>query len=150
LLHVLKRRLDRQQIVEISTMGALRTALMLSTLASVLALSTAGTSSAFPLGRGATAAAPVEQMSPLIQVRNRSARIAAGVIGGLIVGGLIASHWPYRYGYPYSYYYPYPYYPAYRVYPFGDPIAYCIRRFRSYDPYSMTYLGYDGRRHYCP
>jgi len=29
-------------------------------------------------------------------------------------------------------------------------INYCIRRFRSYDPYSRTYLGYDGYRHPCP
>ena len=27
--------------------------------------------------------------------------------------------------------------------------AACARRFRSYDPYSNTYLGYDGYRHYC-
>jgi hypothetical protein len=29
-------------------------------------------------------------------------------------------------------------------------IAYCARRFRSYDPDSQTYLGRDGRRHSCP
>jgi hypothetical protein len=29
-------------------------------------------------------------------------------------------------------------------------IEYCMRRYRSYDPYSMTYLGRDGRRHRCP
>jgi hypothetical protein len=29
-------------------------------------------------------------------------------------------------------------------------VSYCVRRFRSYDPYSMTYLGYDGLRHRCP
>ena len=28
--------------------------------------------------------------------------------------------------------------------------AYCAQRFRSYDPASGTYLGYDGRRHPCP
>ncbi len=31
-----------------------------------------------------------------------------------------------------------------------DAIRYCMRRFRSYDPVSRTYLGYDGRRHPCP
>ena len=33
-----------------------------------------------------------------------------------------------------------------------DPadVAYCARRFRSYDPNSQTYLGRDGRRHPCP
>lgn len=28
-------------------------------------------------------------------------------------------------------------------------IAYCSRKYRSFDPVSFTYLGYDGRRHYC-
>ena len=31
-----------------------------------------------------------------------------------------------------------------------DAIGYCMRRFRSYDPESMTYLGRDGLRHPCP
>ena len=29
-------------------------------------------------------------------------------------------------------------------------IAYCARRYRSYDPDSQTYLGRDGLRHSCP
>jgi hypothetical protein len=32
----------------------------------------------------------------------------------------------------------------------GDAIAYCRQRFRSYDPVSQTYLGFDGLRHPCP
>lgn len=28
--------------------------------------------------------------------------------------------------------------------------AYCSQRFKSYDPSSGTYLGYDGMRHPCP
>ncbi|MGT2437837.1 BA14K family protein [Bradyrhizobium betae] len=28
--------------------------------------------------------------------------------------------------------------------------AYCSQRFKSYDPGSGTYLGYDGQRHPCP
>lgn len=32
----------------------------------------------------------------------------------------------------------------------GDSAAYCAQRFKSYDPASGTYLGYDGRRHPCP
>jgi hypothetical protein len=31
-----------------------------------------------------------------------------------------------------------------------DAIGYCMQRFRSYDPQSMTYLGNDGFRHPCP
>lgn len=32
----------------------------------------------------------------------------------------------------------------------GDDAAYCAQRYRSYDPASGTYLGYDGLRHPCP
>ena len=32
----------------------------------------------------------------------------------------------------------------------GDSAAYCAQRYRSYDPASGTYLGYDGLRHPCP
>lgn len=32
----------------------------------------------------------------------------------------------------------------------GRTVSYCMQRYRSYDPGSMTYLGYDGRRHRCP
>lgn len=32
----------------------------------------------------------------------------------------------------------------------GGDVAYCMRRFRSYDPGSGTYLGNDGYRHACP
>ena len=31
----------------------------------------------------------------------------------------------------------------------ADP-SYCVQRYRSYDPASGTYLGYDGLRHPCP
>ena len=36
------------------------------------------------------------------------------------------------------------------VEPTPDVVAYCARRFKSYDPGSGTYLGYDGLRHPCP
>ena len=32
----------------------------------------------------------------------------------------------------------------------GDSVAYCQQRFRSYDPSTGTYLGFDGLRHPCP
>ena len=32
----------------------------------------------------------------------------------------------------------------------GGADAYCSQRYRSYDPSSGTYLGYDGERHPCP
>jgi len=52
--------------------------------------------------------------------------------------------WGY-YGYPYRYPYYSPYYPGY-----GGDDAYCASRYRSYDPVTGTYLGYDGLRHPCP
>lgn len=32
----------------------------------------------------------------------------------------------------------------------SNSVQYCMNRFRSYDPRSGTYLGYDGYRHPCP
>ena len=32
----------------------------------------------------------------------------------------------------------------------GDSSAYCESRFKSYNPATGTYLGYDGLRHPCP
>jgi hypothetical protein len=29
-------------------------------------------------------------------------------------------------------------------------VAYCMQRYRSYDPRSGTYMGNDGYRHPCP
>jgi hypothetical protein len=34
--------------------------------------------------------------------------------------------------------------------PVGGDASYCAQRYRSYDPASGTYLGYDGQRHPCP
>jgi hypothetical protein len=63
----------------------------------------------------------------------------------LIIGGLIAAP---HYEEP-----PYPYYRGYYAPPglIGAPDweAYCVSRYRSFDPITGTYLGYDGRRHYC-
>ena len=47
----------------------------------------------------------------------------------------------------------YGYGPGYVVgspYAGGNAVAYCQQRFRSYDPGSGTYLGFDGLRHPCP
>jgi hypothetical protein len=77
----------------------------------------------------------------------------AGFLGGAIVGGALAA--PYYYGGPY--YYGTPYYPptAYDpgYYPapgYGGSAGYCASRYRSYDPATGTFLGYDGMRHPCP
>ncbi len=78
--------------------------------------------------------------------------IGAGIAGfaaGAILGGL-ASQPGYYYGPGYGYYGPgygdYAYEPA----PGGGGVAYCEQRFRSYNPRTGLYLGYDGRHHPCP
>jgi len=73
--------------------------------------------------------------------------LGAGLLGGAIVGGALAA--PY-YGQPY-YYPPAAYGPGYYPAPGieGDA-SYCAGRYRSYDPATGTYLGYDGVRHPCP
>lgn len=67
--------------------------------------------------------------------------LGLGLATGAIIGGAIAA--------PYYYAPPPPV-----VYQYGpgnsDAVAYCMQRFRSYDPASGTYLGYDGLRHPCP
>ena len=80
-----------------------------------------------------------------------------GFAAGAIIGSAIARPYPYYgyYGYPAPYgYYPPPVYAAppvaYAAPPPGDAVAYCMQRFRSYDPGSQTYLGYDNMRHPCP
>ncbi len=70
------------------------------------------------------------------------AGIAAGIIGGAIIGGAIARRPP-----PPRYYYDDEDAPPPRR---ADAVEYCMERFKSYDPGSGTYLGYDGRRHPCP
>lgn len=68
--------------------------------------------------------------------RDRGNALAAGALGlatGAILGGALAQSQAA---------------PTY-VAP-GSVHAYCAQRFRSYDPASGTYLGYDGRRHPCP
>ena len=68
--------------------------------------------------------------------RDRSNALAAGALGlatGAIIGGAIAQSQA----------------QAAPVYG-GNTASYCAQRYRSYDPASGTYLGYDGLRHPCP
>ena len=80
-----------------------------------------------------------------------------GFGAGFAAGALIGSY-PYAYGYDDPYYYDdYAYddgyygdaYAAAPGYSSGDAQS-CAMRYRSYDPASGTYLGYDGMRHPCP
>jgi hypothetical protein len=56
------------------------------------------------------------------------AAVLGGLAAGAIVGGAIANSQARA----------------------NDAVAYCAQRYRSYDPASGTYLGYDGNRHPCP
>jgi hypothetical protein len=68
--------------------------------------------------------------------------VLGGLAAGAILGGVLAAQRPY-YGYD-------GYAPGYYAGGGGDADAYCFSRFKSYDPGSGTYLGYDGLRHPCP
>ncbi|WP_114944193.1 BA14K family protein [Microvirga calopogonii] len=71
--------------------------------------------------------------------RDRGNALAAGALGlatGAIIGGAIAQSQAQAA-------------PTY-VAPGGSAAGYCAQRFKSYDPASGTYLGYDGLRHPCP
>jgi hypothetical protein len=117
-------------------------------------------SQAAPVNASAIAQAGSAQAAPVIEVRNRRSRhwrsgrhwrghyrgghhywrhnrwgyyhddagaaLAAGAIFGLAAGAIAGSAAG------------------------GNAVAYCSQRFRSYDPASGTYLGYDGYRHPCP
>ena len=88
---------------------------------------------------------------------------AAAVATGALIGGAIATQ---NQGYYYpqngGYYYPAQTYSGYSdpgyvysdaapaAYNNGDSVAYCEQTYRSYDPASGSYLGYDGYRHACP
>ncbi len=72
---------------------------------------------------------------------NNGGAALGGFAAGALLGGLLAAQRP---NYGPSYYGPAPGYYG------GDQDAYCFSRFKSYDPASGTYLGYDGRRHACP
>jgi hypothetical protein len=81
-----------------------------------------------------------------------------GAVAGALIGGAIAAQEPYYAGTPY--YTGNPYYyggdddsdSPVQVAPDsgGDDVAYCMQTYRSYDPQSGTYLGFDGYRHPCP
>lgn len=76
--------------------------------------------------------------------RNDGAAVAAGVIGGLALGAVIAgaaSAPP-----PVAYAPPAAYGPPPGA---GDWYAYCASKYRSFDPASGTFLGYDGIRRPC-
>jgi hypothetical protein len=122
--------------------AALATTSMIAMPATAAPIASAG-------ARSISAAA--DQASPLVEVRHRrwhrnhsrwhrrhsrwyghrdydyGGAVAAGAIFGLAAGAIAAN-----------------------AAAGNNAVAYCSQRFRSYDPASGTYLGYDGLRHPCP
>ena len=83
--------------------------------------------------------------------------IAAGVVGGAVAAATsplwAPGYYDYAPGYGYAPGYAYatgPYVASGPVVAQNDDASYCAARFRSYDPASGTYLGFDGLRHPCP
>ena len=111
----------------------------------------AGAANAAPIGEPLAIVKAVPSVAQPVQWRGGGwgwgPAIAGAIIGGAIVGGALAA--PYGPGYYGPGYYGAPPPVAYGPPP-GDAIAYCMQRFRSFDPSSGTYLGNDGYRHPCP
>jgi BA14K-like protein len=71
---------------------------------------------------------------------------AIGGFGGSIIGGMMSRPQPQYNNYPP----PQNAYPPQAQYAPEDPVAYCASRFRSYDPATGFYRGYDGFLRRCP
>lgn len=119
--------------ISIVVSGVLCTGWLLSSAAGAAPIGAATGAAAGGIETAGAAGAGV----PLVKVQHwhhhhhhGGAGIAAGIAAGALFGAMAAQ--PAR--------------PA--VSP--DAVAYCARRYRSYDPQSMTYLGRDGYRHPCP
>ena len=88
------------------------------------------------------------------------AGVGLGFVAGALIGGaLLGATQPYGYYRQGGYDPGYGYAPDYdqddvvvapAPYAGGGAVAYCQQRFRSYDPGTGTYLGFDGLRHPCP
>ena len=120
------------------------TSLRIVAVSALLASGITGAASA-PLGEPLAIAKAAPSVTQNVQWRGGPGPVVGGLIAGAIVGGAIAAgaapYGPGYYGAPP----PVAYGP-----PPGDAVAYCMQQYRSYDPRSGTYLGYDGFRHPCP
>jgi BA14K-like protein len=85
--------------------------------------------------------------------------LATGIIGGVVAEAAsplwAPGYYGYFPGYAYAPLYDYVAPPPIVVTPApavvaGGDVAYCEAHFRSYDPATGMYLGYDGLRHPCP
>jgi hypothetical protein len=85
------------------------------------------------------------------------AAVAAGVVGGAVAAATsplwAPGYYDYAPGYAYGPGYAYapgPYVASGPVVAQNDATSYCEARFRSYNPATGTYTGYDGLQHPCP
>ena len=77
---------------------------------------------------------------------------AVGGVAGSLIGNMINRSNDERQQQPQpQYYHQYPQPQQYAPPPQPvDPIAYCMQRFRSYNPETGLYVGYDRQYHRCP
>ena len=131
-------------------MGSLRKTFTIS-LVTISIASLSAIASAAPVSDGLAIKRSAPATIEVVRHRGGSGGAWAGFAAGAIIGGLLAAPY-YDPGYYPGPYYPGAYYPPvyYGPGPVGPGVAYCARRFRSYDPVSGTYVGNDGFRHACP
>ena len=142
-------------------MITLKNGLAVAAIALTLPMAAISSSHAAPLAGQSLVAAQASTSNSLVtevQWRRRgysrgggaAAGLGLGLAAGALIGGAIAAGSAPGYYGP-GYYAPPP---AYYVQPApvygGDAVAYCMQRYRSYDPASGTYLNYDGNRYPCP
>jgi hypothetical protein len=106
------------------------------------------------LGAASAAAVPVRNIAMAAELQNslvhearsrRGAAVAAGVLGGLAVGAMIGAATAAPPPPP-----PPPgYYDGRGYYVDDDWYAYCASKYRSFDPATGTFMGYDGIRRPC-
>ena len=85
----------------------------------------------------------------------RGLGFGVGFATGALVSTALAAPWYYYDDYDYyaPAYYDYGYDASFYDYGYDyddSAIRYCETRYKSYDPVTRTYVGYDGRRHPCP
>ncbi len=68
---------------------------------------------------------------------------AIGFGAGVLFGSILAQPYYYRYSAPRYVA------PGYGYYGYPNADAYCHAKYRSYNSYTKTYTGYDGKQHYC-
>ncbi len=130
--------------------------LLASILAAALALGQAVPTSAAPLGAAAIRHDAASNSGPRIELAGGGFHFAGG--HGYFHGGHFGRFGPGVFlGLPYYGYGPAYYYDDDDYYDddggpadLDDPVALCQARYRSFDPESGTFLGYDGFRHPCP